>query len=65
MELVQNLMKNASKYLFYSTQTEKVLTECPCRFPYFVFYCEAQGKGKGQVIQKSLKLDINSIQSAV
>ena len=51
----------------------KTFLEFPCllstrayhRFPYFVFYCEAQGKGKGQVIQKSLKLDINSIQSAV
>ena len=51
----------------------KTFLEFPCllstrayhRFPYFVFYCEAQGKGKGQVIQKSLELDINSIQSAV
>ena len=30
MELVQKLMKKTSKYLIYSSLTEKVLTEWPC-----------------------------------
>ena len=64
MELVQKLMKKTSKYLFYSPLTEKVLTECPCRFTivnylYFasLFPISAPSSGQPQQLWGSAKIN--------